>query len=191
MNSTSNQVGLVWQNIENALNAVVGANGQITCAPGYKNAAIATLSSTCAPLNIFGTGNVSQAALNYINAPAISRQVNKQFDAIVDIKGSLAHLPAGDLNAVIGGEIRRESQAFDPGAFFAAPIANMRRSRRSAGPITRMRPLPRSRFPPVAGHADSAAARTDPARRRALYDNSLNGGFWSYTGGGNWSPLKG
>ena len=21
-------------------------------------------------------------------------------------------------------------------------------------------------------------------------DNSLNGGFWSYTGGGNWSPLR-
>ena len=192
VNSTSNQVGLVWQNIENALNAVVGANGQITCAPGYKNAAIATLSSTCAPLNIFGTGNVSQAALNYINAPAISRQVNKQFDAIVDIKGSLAHLPAGDLNAVIGGEIRRESQAFDPGAFFAgtysqyaaiAPVSGSYYTHEAFTEVTVPLLSPDMQIPLLRELTLHGAAR--------YTDNSLNGGFWSYTGGGNWSPLKG
>ena len=101
-NTTSSQPGLVFQNILNAINAVPGPNGQIVCAPGYTNAPIATVSSTCAPLNLFGNGNVSQAALDYINAPAITRQVDKEFDAIVDVKGSLVHLPAGDLNAVIG-----------------------------------------------------------------------------------------
>ncbi|MGN7999220.1 TonB-dependent receptor domain-containing protein [Sphingomonas sp. 22176] len=192
VNSTSSQVGLVWQNIQNALNAVVGPNGQITCAPNYTNAPIATLSSTCAPLNIFGTGNVSQAALNYINAPAISRQVNKQFDAVFDIKGSLAHLPAGDLQAVVGGEIRRESQFFDPGAFFSgaysqyavvAPVGGSYHTHEGFTELTVPLLSPDMHIPLLRELTLHGAAR--------YTDNSLNGGFWSYTGGGNWSPING
>lgn len=191
-NTTTSQTGLVWQNIENALNAVQGANGQITCAPGYTNAAIATLSSTCAPLNIFGTGNVSQAALNYINAPAISRQVNKQLDAVVDVKGTLVHLPAGDLNAVIGGEIRRESQFFDPGAFFGgsysqyaviAPVGGSYHTHEVFSEVTVPVLGPDMHIPLVHELTLHGAAR--------YTDNSLNGGFWSYTGGGNYSPVAG
>lgn len=192
VNSTSSQAGLVWQNIQNALNAVVGPDGQITCAPGYTNAPIATLSSTCAPLNLFGNGNVSQAALNYINAPAISRQVNKQFDAVFDVKGSLAHLPAGDLQAVVGGEIRRESQSFDPGAFFSgaysqyaviAPVAGSYHTHEGFTEVTLPLLSPDMHIPLLRELTLHGAAR--------YTDNSLNGGFWSYTGGGNWSPAKG
>lgn len=192
VNSTSSQTGLVWQNIQNALNAVVGPNGQITCAPGYTNAPIATLSSTCAPLNIFGTGNVSQAALNYINAPAISRQVNKQFDAVFDVKGALAHLPAGDLQAVVGGEIRRESQSFDPGAFFSgaysqyaviAPVGGSYYTHEGFTEVTVPVLSPDMHIPLLRELTLHGAAR--------YTDNSLNGGFWSYTGGGNWSPING
>lgn len=192
VNTTTSQPGLVWQNIQNALNAVVGPNGQIICAPGYTNAPIATVSSTCAPLNIFGNGNVSQAALNYINAPAISRQVNKQFDAVVDIKGSLAHLPAGDLKAVVGGEIRRESQAFDPGAFFSgeysqyaviAPVAGSYYTHEGFTEVTLPLLSPDMHIPLLRELTLHGAAR--------YTDNSLNGGFWSYTGGGNWSPING
>ncbi|WP_230481643.1 TonB-dependent receptor domain-containing protein [Sphingomonas sp. Leaf21] len=192
VNTTSSQPGLVWQNIQNAVNAVVGANGQITCAPGYTNAPIATLSSSCAPLNIFGTGNVSQAALNYINAPAISRQVNKQFDAIVDIKGTLAHLPAGDLNAVIGGEIRRESQAFDPGAFFAGTYSQYAAVAPVQGSYYTHEAFTEVTVPVLSPDMHIPLLRELTLHGAARYtDNSLNGGFWSYTGGGNWSPFKG
>ncbi len=192
VNTTSSQVGLVWQNIQNALNAVTGPNGQIICAPNYTNAPIATLSSSCAPLNIFGNGNVSQAALNYINAPAISRQVNKQFDAVLDVKGSLAHLPAGDLQAVVGGEIRRESQAFDPGTYFSgaysqyaviAPVSGSYYTHEAFTEVTLPLLSPDMHIPLLRELTLHGAAR--------YTDNSLNGGFWSYTGGGNWSPVKG
>lgn len=191
-NSTTSQPGLVFQNILNAVNAVVGANGQIVCAPGYTNAPIATVSSACAPLNLFGTGNVSQAALDYINAPAITRQVDKQLDAVVDIKGTLVHLPGGDLNAVVGGEIRRESQAFDPGTFFSgaysqyAVIAPVRGSYRTHEAFTELT------VPVIGRDMGVPLIRELTLHGAARYtDNSLNGSFWSYTGGGNISPVDG
>ncbi|MEI5579452.1 hypothetical protein, partial [Streptomyces brasiliscabiei] len=61
--TVTQQPGLVWQNILNALDAVTDDQGNITCRAGYTNADITTRSSTCAPLNIFGLGRASQAAL--------------------------------------------------------------------------------------------------------------------------------
>lgn len=190
--TNTSQPGLVFQNILNAVNAVTGPNGQIVCAPGYTNAPIATVSSTCAPLNLFGTGNVSQAALNYINAPATSRQLNREFDAVADIKGTLLHLPAGDMNAVVGGEIRRESQAFDPGTFFSgaysqyAVIAPVRGSYRTHEAFTELT------VPVIGRDMRIPLIRELTLHGAARYtDNSLNGSFWSYTGGGNISPVDG
>src|SRR3546814_19500365 len=56
---------LVQQNFENALNAVLDPSGNIVCAPGYQNAPIETLSSTCAPTSPSGQ-QISQAARDYV-----------------------------------------------------------------------------------------------------------------------------
>ncbi|HEX3398019.1 MAG TPA: TonB-dependent receptor plug domain-containing protein, partial [Steroidobacteraceae bacterium] len=56
----------VFQNLANALNATRNAAGQIVCAGTPVNGPTSTISSTCAPLNIFGEGSPSVAALQYI-----------------------------------------------------------------------------------------------------------------------------
>ena len=56
------------QNYNNALNAVRDASGNIVCAPGYTSSPFPTYNSTCAPLNIFGYRNESQAAIDYVTA---------------------------------------------------------------------------------------------------------------------------
>jgi outer membrane receptor protein involved in Fe transport len=188
-NTLTSQPGLVWQNIENAVNAVQGANG-ITCAPGYTNAPIATLSSTCAPLDLFGVGHVSQAALDYITANATSNQINKQFDAVADIKGDIAHLPGGDVKFVLGAEIRRESQSFDPGTFFEgsysqyavqSPVSGSYHTHEGFGELT---------IPLVGKDMNVPLISSLNLHGAARYtDNSTNGGFWSYTGGGDYSPI--
>src|SRR5204862_89632 len=109
---------VVTQNFFNALNAVTDGSGNIVCAPGYTNATIQTVSSTCAPLNVFGNGQASRAALDYITAIANPKQRNIQFDAVADIKGSIAKLPAGEVKFVLGYEHRYESTNFRPGAFY-------------------------------------------------------------------------
>lgn len=190
--TVTQQPGLVWQNILNALDAVTDDQGNITCRAGYTNADITTRSSTCAPLNIFGLGRASQAALNYITADAASHQTNKQLDAVVDIKGDIVHLPGGDVSAVLGGEIRRESQAFDPGTYFAgsfsqyaaiAPVAGSYHTHEAFGELTIPLIGPSMNVPLINSANLHGAAR--------YTDNSINGGFWSYTAGGDISPIPG
>ena len=109
---------LVQQNFENAVNAVLDGSGNIVCAPGAVNASIPTLSSTCAPLNLFGNGRGSQAALDYITAIADPTGINKQYVVTASIAGPIVKLPGGDLSFALGYEHRKESTSFKPGAFY-------------------------------------------------------------------------
>lgn len=109
---------LVQQNFANALDAVTDASGNIICNPGYTNATIATHSSTCAPLDIFGAGNASQAAKDYIFATATPISNNSQLVLDANIQGSIFTLPGGDLKFSLGVEHRREKTSFDPGAYY-------------------------------------------------------------------------
>ena len=109
---------IVTQNFNNAVNAVLDANGNIVCAPGAVNAPIETLSSTCAPLNLFGQ-QASQAARDYVTAIARPESVNEQKVFTASVAGPLFKLPGGDLAFALGYEHREESQDFDPGEFFS------------------------------------------------------------------------
>jgi outer membrane receptor protein involved in Fe transport len=115
--TTSRNPELNQQNFLNAVNATTDANGNIVCAPGYTNSPIATVSETCAPLDLFGSP-ASQAARDYVTTIATPINVNKQYDAVASISGPLASLPGGDLAFALGAEHRVESSNFDPGAFY-------------------------------------------------------------------------
>lgn len=115
---------LATQNFFNAVDAVDEgvfnggpANGNIICRPGAVNSPANTISSTCAPLNLFGN-QVSQAASDYVTAIARPRSVNEQKVFTASISGPLFRLPGGDLSFALGYEHRDESQDFDPGEFF-------------------------------------------------------------------------
>lgn len=114
---TSQNPALNEQNFLNAFNAVQDAGGNIVCAPGYTNSAAPTISSTCAPLNLFGN-QISQAAKNYVTSIATPRNLNTQADAIVAVSGPLAKLPGGDLSFAFGYEHRAETSTFNPSFFY-------------------------------------------------------------------------
>ena len=78
--------------------------GNIICRPGYVNADIETGSSVCAPLNLFGSGNISQAALDYVLADSDPTGVNKQYVATASVAGPVFTLPGGDLQFALGLE---------------------------------------------------------------------------------------
>ena len=115
--TTSRTPQLNQQNFLNAFNSVTDASGNITCAPGYKNSVAATLSETCAPLNLFGN-QVSDAARNYVTSIATPRNLNTQADALASISGPLVPLPGGDVTFALGYEHRAETSSFSPGFFY-------------------------------------------------------------------------
>lgn len=122
--TTSRNPELNQQNFLNAINAVRNSSGAIVCAPGATNSPIATLSSSCAPINLFGR-QISDAARDYVTTVATPVSLNQQYDGIVSIAGPLVALPGGDLSFALGYEHREEIYNFDPGAFyFGTPDPN-------------------------------------------------------------------
>jgi len=202
---------LVQQNFENAVNAVAGPGGTITCAPGAVNAPIPTLSSTCAPINLFGN-NVSQAAADYVTAIADPSSRNSQIDFVASISGPLFHLPGGDLNVALGYEHRRESTAFNPGAFYlGGDDPDPATDANGDGDPTNDRVQYGRSVPilPVAGHyntdevfgeltAELVSPNNDipgiyklELHGAARYvDHSTAGGDWTWTAEGRWSPVR-
>ena len=110
----------MFQNIQNALNSVVNASGQIVCAPNQPNAPYTTQSSTCAPLNPFGLGSPSAAAVAYITHLSEAASIDTQRDVTANISGPILKLPAGEWKFAAGFENRRESAIFSPDSFLAA-----------------------------------------------------------------------
>ena len=63
----------------------------------------------CVPLNVFGAGNQSQAALDYIYAEITPTERNEQEQAIAYVSGELFDLwGAGPVGLALGAEYRRE-----------------------------------------------------------------------------------
>ena len=99
-------------------NAVRNIGGQIVCAV---NADTITTNDdpACVPVNLFGAGNVSKAALDYFGYTSFRNQKNEQFVASAFMSGDLSglfELPGGPIGFAVGGEYREEKQfsAFDP-----------------------------------------------------------------------------
>jgi len=97
-------------------NFALGANGQrAICAVN----AVSNVRPDCVPINVFGFGAPSAAALNFVNTEAIRTERAEQFVASAFINGDLSQLfelPGGPVAFAIGAEYRRETaySAFDP-----------------------------------------------------------------------------
>lgn len=210
--TTGREPQLVQQNFENAVNAVRDPSGNIVCAPGSENAPIPTLSSTCAPLNLFGNGRVSDAALDYVTAIANPTGINKQRVLTASISGPAVTLPGGDLGVAFGAEARRESTNFDPGEFFfGAPDPDPTVDANADGDPSNDRvqfgrsipifPVKGSyntkevfgefRAPIVGPTNEIPAVRSLELHGAARYvDHSTAGGDWTYTVEGRWGIIQ-
>jgi iron complex outermembrane recepter protein len=85
------------------------ANGQPICrsllnAPTSTDPDIAN----CVPINIFGAGSISQAALDYFTGASILNSEQEQTLVGVNFDGSLFTVPAGDVSLAVGGEYRKD-----------------------------------------------------------------------------------
>lgn len=180
-----------FQNFQNALNAVPGANGQIVCAPGYTNSPLKTGSSSCAPFNPFGLGLASPASLAYITNQDIAASTLTQRDIVATMNGDLFNLPAGAVKASIGYENRRESADFSPNDSFQAgagyfipitPLAGAFHTNEEFGELLIPVIAPQQSIPFVHRIEIEAAARE--------VDHSIAGKALTWTAGMRFEPLE-
>ena len=100
-------------------NVDVDANGNPTCSNPASNGGL----SACAPINIFGAGNISPEAADFIRTLAVIdteyEMTQVQANIVGDTTG-LFELPGGPIGLAIGGEYREEVFAFRPSQDVAA-----------------------------------------------------------------------
>lgn len=202
-NSRSSQPSLVEPNLRRALNAGFDANGKFVCLPfnpDPTNPASppnvpqynGTISTSCAPLNLFGSGAPSQAARDYVTTNARTEAITSQRDFLATLTGPVFKLPGGDFAISVGYENRREFSRFSPDEFYtealgrSIPILPVRGSYTTNEVFGEFRaPLigPDQNIPLIYQLEINAAGR--------YVDNSVAGGDFTWTAGGRWAPVDG
>jgi outer membrane receptor protein involved in Fe transport len=191
---------LVQQNFANALNAVRDASGAIVCAPGSVNANIATISSTCAPINPFGQ-QISQAARDYVTTTADPRARNEQWVVTASVAGQLFDIWGGGVGFALGYEHRDEKASFNPGLYYLGEL-NADGTRSQFGRTVPIDPVSGGfNTDEVFGELTVPLIGPDQniplINRLELHgagryiENSLAGGDWTYTGDARWEPFEG
>ena len=77
----------------------------------------------CQPLNLFGYGNASPEAADYVTGSTASNNESEQQVFSVALDGSIIELPAGDMLFGAQIEYREESNQFTPGPVFGQGLA--------------------------------------------------------------------
>ncbi|MEH6418672.1 TonB-dependent receptor domain-containing protein [Pseudomonas sp. CGJS7] len=200
MQATVSSTALNQQNFINAIN-VRNVGGTLVCDPSARNAVYLASAGAnsepiadpnCVPLDLFGQGRPSQAAIDYVTDRASTdfEQKQKVFSAFIN--GNVADLWSGPLNVALGYEYRLEEGGFTPNDF----------TRRGLGRAVAIPPLngkyhtneyyAEALLPLVSPDADIPGLhRLDITGKFRRVDNSVNGGFNAYTYGLQWEPIAG
>ena len=182
--NTAVQPAYVFQNVQNALNSTLNSAGQIVCAGTPVNAPISTVSSTCAPLNIFGNGSPSLAARQYVTHLATATSDNTQRDVTANIGGDLFKLPAGEV------KVSFESADFSPDNFNTLNLGQISATGIEGSYITN-EVYGETLIPIVSPSQDIPAlhrVELEGAVRRV--DNSIAGTATTWTEGMRWEPTQ-
>lgn len=196
--------GLNQQRFVNAINVSVNAAGQVVCNPTARNATYLTPGSNgfaggpipvadpnCVPLDLFGEGRPSAAALAYLTYPTVARSLLEQQVYNANISSTLIDLWSGPMQYSVGYERRIERGLFEPDAALQAGLGR-------SVPITPLRgqyatkewfgelliPLvnPDSELPLL--------KKLDVTGKYRQVDNEVNGKFDAYTYGLQWKPFE-
>ncbi len=183
----------------NAINAVRNSSGQIVCGINA-DASTTNDDPACVPLNLFGNGAPSQAALNYVLYTSSRKQRANLYDGIAYVSGDssqLFSLWGGPIAFVLGGEYRKETAfaAYDPitssiacgtsGCTFLNVIPDFRppdlKVAEGFGEIS---------LPILKNVRFAQELSLDGAARYSHYNIGKTGGVWAWNISGVYAPIR-
>lgn len=98
---------------------------EVAADPAFAQSQLAADVAACVPINLFGEGNITDAARNYLLQDSIANGKITQFVAGGFVSGDLSQLfelPGGPVGFAIGAEYRRETALYDQDAATAAGL---------------------------------------------------------------------
>ncbi len=161
--------------------------------PAYAAAQLANDVAACKPINLFGAGNITDPARNYLLQDSWQRAKITQFVASAYIAGDSGdwfELPGGPIGFAVGAEYRRETN------YFVQDDATV------AG-VTFYNSIPAYTFPsfevkeayaelriPLLSHVPFFEELTFTGAGRIADYKGGTGTVWSYNAGVEWAPVR-
>lgn len=145
-------------------------------------------SNGCVPANIFGAGNLSAEAAEFIRTDPTDLTIVEEQVGEASARGEFALLPAGPAGLVVGATWRRSAYDFtpDPALFTGDDLGFLPGT--AAGGSTSVRELfAEVRLPLVAGRPFIRELTAELGLRYSDYDTV--GGVWTWKALGQWSPV--
>ena len=179
----------IQSNLLNAMDAVTdiydlnhnGSTTDVICADATARA------YGCQPADLFGVGNISKAALNYVKGSATQNSLQELKVASANVSGTVFDLPAGPLQLAAGAEYRDESSRhiFDP-LSNAHENGYVQENNVIRG-INVKEAFAEVNVPILADMPMFEKLSLRAAARNSDY--STVGDFWAYNGGVEWKPI--
>ena len=147
------------------------------------------LPGQCIPLNLFGEGQASQAAIQWITAPTVNRSRLEQHvvsGSLTGDTGAFLTLPGGPVQFAIGGEYRKEISDFRPDALAAQGLTYSNALPRTAGKFDVREAFAELSLPLLADVP--LAHRLELSGGLRLSDYSTVGSTTAWKVGFNWAP---
>lgn len=174
-----------------AIDAARNAAGQIVCRVNA-DADPTNDRLGCVPINVFGYGAPSQAALDFVNTTAHRREKAEEFVALASVAGDLSQLfelPGGPIGFALGAEYREEKafSAFDDLTASGATFLN------AIQPFTPPKLTVKEAFGeisiPLLANMPFAEELTVNAAARVSDYNTATGTVWAYNVQGIYAPI--
>jgi iron complex outermembrane recepter protein len=144
----------------------------------------------CIPLNIFGAGTVDPQAAAFVAAAQNRSEdiVNKQHVATASISGPIFSWWAGDVNAALGAEYRKESTSDIPDILTQQGLNSGNILTPLTGKFHVWEGFGELNVPLIRDLSFTKYLGVTGAARYSKY--STIGGVWSYNVGAEWQPIK-
>ncbi|UIJ46699.1 TonB-dependent receptor [Sphingomonas cannabina] len=176
-----------------AINAVRNTAGNIVCAVNA-DASSANDDPACVPLNLFGYGAPSQAALDYVTVKSSRRQRAELLDITGFVRGDLSQLfslPGGPIGFAFGGEYREETAFAAYDAFTAAGNTFLNAIPDFAPPKLKVKEaFGEVRIPLLADMPFFKELSFEGSARVSDYNIGRTGTVWTWSVGGTWAPVQ-
>jgi outer membrane receptor protein involved in Fe transport len=161
--------------------------------PAAAQARLAGDVAACVPVNLFGEGNISQAAKNYLLQDSLARGSIKQFVLSGFVSGDLSQLfelPGGPVGFAIGAEYRREKNFYEQDDVTANGETFYNAIPRFAPPSFAVKEVfGEIRLPIFKDTPFFQTLEVSAAGRIADYKGAT-GTVYSYNAGVDWAPIK-
>jgi outer membrane receptor protein involved in Fe transport len=189
-NSVFTQNVLNQQRFVNAINncVVAGVTAANNVAPG---GVLPIADTACVPLDVFGEGRASAAAKNYVTSATRATAVLEQevYSASIGT-AELFTLWSGDVGINFGYERRTERARFTSDEFQRLGLGRAVPIGSNSGQFTTNEISGEVFLPLISPENNFPLAYSLTAEAKGRYvKNSVNGGFWAYTFGGQYRPI--